>query len=412
MWKNRIFIITEVLLFLVVTGTMIFTISWLEPVTPFRHTLRIVFPLLLITYFFLFLVFRIISFYYHQLSNQKRLVEELNTAFMKLGAKLSADDILKQSLETLMDFCKGTTGAMLVLDEQLRQYTSGEIFTLNINTSLNNNYVESDGKKHYLLTFFPASIPQTVDSRIREILPRYDFDKCKTVIVIPLVGKERIRTVAIVGVTGMSRKGSAKIFEDMKSVLDIFLRQLNIEIENAMLHEEINKASITDTLTRLYNRRYFNKRAQEEFAKARRMGFPVSIMISDLDNFKNYVDTYGHPLGDIILAEVASVVSGTMRESDMVCRFGGDEFAYLLPFTSSVEARALGERIRKGVSQYVFLKNDIEKAVHITLSIGIASFPEHGQKEDEVVGKADHALFTSKNNGKNRISIYEENKGG
>ncbi len=200
----------------------------------------------------------------------------------------------------------------------------------------------------------------------------------------------------------------------MKNIMDIFLRELNIEIENSILHEEINKASITDPLTRLYNRRYFNKRVQEEFARARRMGFPVSIMISDLDNFKNYVDTYGHPKGDVILSEVASVVCGTMRETDIVCRFGGDEFAYLLPFASNVEAKALAERIKKNVSRKVFLENDedVEKEVHITLSMGIASFPENGQKEEDILGKADHALFASKNSGKNRISVYEEKKGG
>jgi len=194
----------------------------------------------------------------------------------------------------------------------------------------------------------------------------------------------------------------------MKNIMDIFLRKLNIEIENSILHEKINEASITDPLTKLYNRRHFNIRAKEEFAKAKRMGFPVSIMISDLDNFKNYVDTYGHPKGDIILAEVASLINNMMRESDIVCRFGGDEFAYLLPFTSSVEATTLAERIKENVSHYNFLKNAITQSIHLTLSMGIASFPEHGETEQEIISKADNALFFSKNKGKNRISIYSE----
>lgn len=414
MVKNKILAMTEVLLFIIVTLSMVLAISWIEPVMSVRQVLRIILPLLLITYFFLFLVFRIISFYYRQLFHQKKLVEDLNAAFMKLSAKLNTDAILKQSLEILMDFCRGTTGVMLVLDEKLREYASGELLTLNVNTALVDNNGELDEKKRRLLTFFPASIPVEIDKKIRDVLPKYDFAKCKTILIIPVIGNEKVKAVAIIGVTALSKKEASLILEDMKNIMDIFLRELNIEIENSILHEEINKASITDPLTRLYNRRYFNKRVQEEFARARRMGFPVSIMISDLDNFKNYVDTYGHPKGDTILLEVASVVCTTVRGTDMVCRFGGDEFAYLLPFASSVEAKALAERIKKSVSKHVFLENDeeIEKEVHITLSMGIASFPENGQKEEDIIGKADHALFASKSGGKNRISVYEEKKGG
>jgi len=414
MVKNKILAITEILLLVIVTVAMIFAILWVDPVSPFRHVLKTIFPLIIIIYFFFFLVFRIIGFYYNQLTHQKKLVENLNDAFMKLSAKMNTDALLKQSLELLMVFCRGTTGVMLVLDEKLREYASGDMLTLNINTAVTDNYGEIDEKKHRLLTFSPASIPADIDRKIREMLPKYDFAKCKTILVIPIIGKKKVKAVAVIGVTSLSKKESVKIFGDMKNIMDIFLRELDIEIENSILHEEINKASITDPLTRLYNRRYFNNRVQEEFSRARRMGFPVSIMISDLDNFKNYVDTYGHPKGDVILSEVASVVSGTMRETDIVCRFGGDEFAYLLPFASSVEAKALAERIKKNVSQYIFLKNDeeVEKEVHITLSMGIASFPENGQKEEDIIGKADHALFASKNSGKNRISVYEEKKGG
>lgn len=410
--KNKILLITEISVFAVITLVMSFTIAWIEPVTPLKQTFRIILPFLFIAYFFLFIAFRILSFYYLQLLHQKQIIEQLNMAFMKLSTKLKTDALLKQSLEILMDFCRGTTGIMLILDERLKKYASGEVLTLNLNTLPESRGDKTDEKNHRMLTFFPLDIPADVDKKIRGLLKEYDFAKCKTILTIPVASNSQVKTVAVIGVTKISRKEAGKIFEDMKSVIDIFIRELNIELENSILHEEINKASITDPLTRLYNRRYFNKRVKEEFVKAKRMGFPVSIMISDLDNFKNYVDTYGHPKGDIILSEVASVINGTIRESDMVCRFGGDEFAYLLPFASSVEANALAERIKKNVSQYAFLKNDVEQSVHITLSMGIASFPEHGQNEQDIISKADNALFSSKNNGKNRVSIYREKEEG
>ncbi len=146
MVKNRILLVTEILLIVIVTFAMVFAILWIEPVSPLSHVLKTIFPLLLITYFFFFLVFRLIGFYYHQLLHQKKLVEDLNAAFMKLSAKLNTDSILKQSLEILMDFCRGTTGVMLVLDEKLREYASGEMLTLNINTAVVDNYGELDEK--------------------------------------------------------------------------------------------------------------------------------------------------------------------------------------------------------------------------------------------------------------------------
>lgn len=405
---TRLLLITEISTFIVVTIGMFFSIAWLEPITPIKQTFRIVLPFLLITYFFLFTTFRILGFYYIQLLNQKRTVEQLNNVFMKLSTKVKIDDLLKQSLECLMSFCHGTTGIMLIIDKRLKEYASGEVLTITINNMPENNTVVYAEKKHRMLTFFPSDIPLDINKKIQEMLLKYDFSKYRTIVTVPVASDNKIKAVAIVGVPEIHKRDFTRMCDDMKNIINIFIRELDIQIENSILLDEINKASITDPLTHLYNRRYFNKRAKEEFLKAKRIGFPVSIMISDIDSFKNYVDTYEHPKGDIILSEIASVINSNIRESDVVCRFGGDEFAYLLPFTSSVEAVPLAERIKKSVSQYVSLKNSIEEPVHLTLSIGIASFPEHGQTAQEIISKADNALFFSKKNGKNRISIYNE----
>jgi len=410
--SNKILLITEISIFAVVTFLMLFAIAWIQSAIPVKETFKTVFPFLLIAYFFIFVIFRILNFYYLQLLHQKNIIEKLNGSFMDLRSKIKMDDLLKQSLESLMSFCSCPLGILLVVDERVKKYASGEVITININTlSGNEGNKETADNNHRMLTFFPTNIPVSIDKRIRELMKEYDFEGCRTIVTIPFVGGGQVKTVAIVGVTSMSGKEVKKTFNDIKSIIDIFIRKIDMEIENSILHEEVNKASITDPLTQLYNRRYFNKRVKEKFVKAKRMGFPVSIMISDLDNFKNYVDTYGHPKGDVILSEVASLISGTIRESDMVCRFGGDEFAYLLPFASSVEANTLAERIKKVVSHHVFLENNVEQSVHLTLSMGIASFPEHGQSEHDILSKADSALFSSKNDGKNRITIYKEKEG-
>ncbi len=412
-YRNKVLIITEGCIFIVVTAAMFFSIIWIDPVASLPQVFRIILPFLLITYVSIFIVFRILTYYYLLLLHQKQLIEKLNASFVSFGKHVKTDDLLKQGLESLMGFCKCPMGIMLVVDERLKKYASGEVITLNISTFSGGGNAKTDENDRRMITFFPSDIPTDIDKKIRGLLKEYDFEKCRTVVTIPFAAGGKVKTVAVVGVANMSRKEVRKVFDDMKHIIDIFIRKLNIELENSILHEEINRASITDPLTQLYNRRYFNKRAKEEFVKAKRMGFPVSVMISDLDNFKNYVDTYGHPKGDIILMEIASVINKAVRESDMVCRFGGDEFAYLLPFASSVEANALAERIKKTVSQFVFLKDDadIGQSVHITLSMGIASFPEHGENEQDIISKADNALFLSKKNGKNMISVYKDKEG-
>jgi len=405
--RGRVFIITELLLYIVTTATMLLIAMWIvEPVAPFKYSLKVIMPFLLITYFFLFLVFRIISFYYHSLLQQKNFIELLNSGLLRLGTHIKTDAILKESLDIFLNFYSGDKGIVLITDDRIKEYTSGDILTINV--SKENKYTGEANTTYSIFTFSPASISEEIDKKIKQSLLEYDFGRCKEVVVLPVGDRKKTKAVAIVGISDSKRKNKSLLFEETKNEIDIFLKHLNIEIENSILHEEVNKASITDALTGLYNRRYFQKRIEQEFARAKRIGFPISIMISDLDNFKYYVDSYGHPKGDEILSEIGSLVKSIVRESDVVCRFGGDEFAYLLPFTSSTEAKVLAERVRKNISKHVFLKDEVEKPVNLTMSIGIATFPEHGQTDEEIISKADHALFKSKSGGKNRITIYQE----
>jgi len=322
---------------------------------------------------------------------------------MKITSSLKIEPFLKTSLETLMDFCEGQKGVFLLLNEKLKKFSPSEILT--INQSIDSDILPEN---YRLLTFFPGKISDQISKKINSLIEEYEFNKCRTVLVIPVYDEKETKAIAVIGSVMRGDKRFLKLYDSLKMVVSVFIKQLNIMIENSILHEDINEASITDPLTQLYNRRYFGLRTKQEFMKAKREGFPVSIMISDLDNFKHYVDTYGHPKGDIILSEVAKVIKNTLRESDVACRFGGDEFAYLLPFTTSIEAKTVAERIKKNIAEFKFLEGQTDEEVHITLSIGIASFPEHGTEAEEILSKADHALFEAKNTGKDKIVIYQE----
>ncbi|MGB9678028.1 MAG: GGDEF domain-containing protein, partial [Candidatus Ratteibacteria bacterium] len=322
-------------------------------------------------------------------------------------SELKIEKMLYNCLEILIDFYRGKIGMLVILNDKLKNFVSTDIITINLK-----HVIDENKNENYFYTILsPNMVSSDNEQKIKNLIKEYDFNKCSGVITLPIHDGKETKVIAIVGISKKNKKELIKEFEISKSVIEVFLKHLNLELENALLHERINIASITDALTDVYNRRFFNIRLKEEFAKAKREGYPISIMISDLDNFKKYVDKFGHPMGDIILKEVSEVIRLSLRETDIICRFGGDELVYILPFSASSQAKVSAERIKNNVQNFKFLKEYVTEDVHLTLSFGIASFPEHGNSENEILSKADRALFIAKNTGKNKIIIYEE-KGG
>lgn len=398
MERKKLLPVTWIFLGVIISVIIIYTNAFfLERTRPLKSVLLNLWPYLLISYFFLFLTYKLMVYYYTQLLRQKALFEHLNNSFIKISSSIKVQEILKSALETIMEDCKANRGIFILTDEKMKKYASSDVLSINYSGE-----EEIQSSVYKMITFSPLSIEE---EEMKEYIREYGLDQCNMVIVIPVFEKGII-------VAGSSysyfNKEIERTYESLKTIIDIFVKQLNTHLENAILHERINHASITDPLTELYNRRYFTERLKAEFGIAKRKGFPVSVMISDLDNFKYYVDTYGHPKGDIILREVASVIKMSLRETDVVCRFGGDEFAYILPFTSSIEAKGVAERVKKNIAGYKFLENKVRDEVHITLSMGIATLPEHGDNEEEILGKADNALFKAKSMGKDRVVVYEE----
>jgi diguanylate cyclase (GGDEF)-like protein/PAS domain S-box-containing protein len=188
------------------------------------------------------------------------------------------------------------------------------------------------------------------------------------------------------------------------------LRATNEELsqqfeEVIRLQEELREQALRDALTGLYNRRYLDETLTREISRAAREGSPLSIILTDIDHFKKINDTYGHLLGDLFLVEIASILNRNARGSDIVCRYGGEEFLLVLPGADSKAAAGRAEDIRRKCEKLVML-HDGER-VQVTTSFGVASFPVHGLKPDEVIVKADKALYLSKNNGRNRVTIWE-----
>jgi diguanylate cyclase (GGDEF)-like protein len=170
------------------------------------------------------------------------------------------------------------------------------------------------------------------------------------------------------------------------------------------------RSAITDHLTGMYNRRYFQSAIEVEIRRSRRYVLPLSLLMLDLDAFKSVNDVYGHPFGDLVLQVVGQVMRRAVRDSDLACRVGGEEFAVILPETDRLGAYAVAERIRLRIAKTFAEKPVGGRAVAMTVSGGIASYPADGDEADELVRRADRALYQSKMRGRNRVILYHSER--
>ena len=174
----------------------------------------------------------------------------------------------------------------------------------------------------------------------------------------------------------------------------------------------LRSLAISDGLTGLFNHRYFQERLKQEVGASKRYSHSTSLMLLDLDHFKTYNDTLGHPQGDLLLREVATLLRSTAREVDLVARYGGDEFAIAMPRTSKGSAVVLAERIRAVIAGGAFEDISSMPEGRVTVSIGVATFPEDGSDNNELLQSADDALYHSKKSGRDRVSLAEGFKQG
>ena len=183
--------------------------------------------------------------------------------------------------------------------------------------------------------------------------------------------------------------------------LAILVRQAETSIENTFLYDEAIRLSITDGMTGLWNRRHFDLRMESELSRAIRFSEPFAVVFTELDQMKAVNDTHGHQAGDTVLIELARRLTEATREVDVVARWGGDEFTLLLPNTGIGGAIRLGEKVRSAVADEPFQVEGA--ALHITISVGVAAYPEHGSSGKDLVAAADAAMYRAKAGGRNRV---------
>ena len=221
------------------------------------------------------------------------------------------------------------------------------------------------------------------------------------VLAFPLSCRGR-RVGALIALDRQASVREPRLAASMLRAVRVLLEPASVALDNALLLKRAEALSVTDDLTHLYNSRYLNQVLRRETKRASRSGRPLSLLFIDLDGFKAVNDTHGHLFGSRALVEAAAVIRQSARETDVVSRFGGDEFALVLPDTGGEGAFAVGERIRERIAAYTFLAGD-GLDIHLTGSVGVATLPDVAASAEELVQAADKAMYRVKDSGKNGI---------
>jgi diguanylate cyclase (GGDEF)-like protein len=221
----------------------------------------------------------------------------------------------------------------------------------------------------------------------------------RSILCAPLISRGRT-----IGVVEIINKLGGRFSDSDLEVLLTLVEPCAIAIENAILFQKAEQLTITDDLTKLFNSRYLNLYIGREIKRCKRHGIPLSVIFLDLDGFKGVNDQYGHLAGSRTLTEVGGILSEAVRESDILARYGGDEFVVVLPETPASGALVIAERIRKAIESHRFLQEQGLSA-RISASFGIASYPDHALTPEGLIQKADQAMYRVKERDKNGIEV-------
>jgi diguanylate cyclase (GGDEF)-like protein len=338
-----------------------------------------------------------LSVSYSQLSSSR---DQLQRAVRRVGETLRSTHDMNQMLESILNTAAdaiGADGAALWMFSPARNELLPSR-TVGMDIDPDRSIAIGDGVVGFVAErATPALLPSAAGPR-----PARNEPPFPVAIAVPIYSEDRIMAVL-----ACYRRDADSPFtaEDLETV--VFLaEQGGVAVENVRLHEEAQRLSLTDGLTGTWNRRYFQMQFRQVLATATRFERPFSVLMLDLDRFKDLNDTRGHQRGDAILIEFSQRVKHTLREVDTFARYGGEEFICLLSETDEEGARTTGEKIREAIRSEPFGALG-EEPVSVTVSIGVASYPRHGPAFNELVEAADRALYRAKDGGRDRVEVAE-----
>lgn len=334
------------------------------------------------------------------LAQELRGLKDLLSVAQLVVSSLDLDEVLQNILHSAMTIMDMPAGTVALYDEG-----SGKL-QLHAHAGLSETFTAHD-----CWSIKPGGLTSEILDRgelfVVEDTLQADFfnnplavaEGIRSLIAVPL--KMQQITVGVLYVDAFEPRRFPQERLELLSILGSFA---SMSIDNARLHQRTLELACTDGLTGLYNHRQFKKMFHEEVARAGRYNKPLAIILFDVDNFKKFNDTYGHPNGDIVLQEMANLLRELLRGCDMIFRYGGEEFITLLPETTFRDALLVAERVRIFIeTESRRFLNRITASHGITVSVGLATFPEDGESASVLLKTVDDLMYEAKRKGKNLL---------
>jgi diguanylate cyclase (GGDEF)-like protein len=222
----------------------------------------------------------------------------------------------------------------------------------------------------------------------------------QSLIIIPILDEQQ----RILGLLSIESDAPNQFAGETEKYLSTLLGNASVAIERAQLYQKMELLASTDGLTMLYNHRTFQEQLAKEVERSRRYQRPLSLLLMDIDHFKTFNDTYGHPVGDLVLQEISKCISQSIRVNDIAARYGGEEFAVIIPETAGEGAMIIAERVRRTVEQRTIVS--LDKQLNVTISLGCAVMPIHATAQQPLIDASDKALYFSKEHGRNKATLF------
>ena len=333
------------------------------------------------------------------LRRRGRALALLNRVGQELSATLDLQQVFERLLPAVTEIISAEGAAVWLWDrEQAGWLVCQAVFHPGVKRSCTDlRLYPGQGVTGWVAQHGESTVVTPADPRFLPVIEEHTGFCMTSMIAVPL----RVRG-ATIGVLEVVNKLRGDFDKDDLALIETLTASAAIAIDNARLFEEVQRLAVTDELTGVYNRRYFEQQLRSEFQRARRYARPLALLMLDLDYFKPVNDCYGHMAGDAVLAAFAALVRANVRETDVVTRYGGDEFAVILPETDLAGALSVAEKVLRMVAAHPIT---YEECVHrITVSGGAVALPDLNPADrKELVRLADQALYRAKQQGRNRV---------
>jgi len=334
-----------------------------------------------------------------------RRMSETSTLYEAAGfltSQLGLSDVLATVLRLAGELFQSQAASVRLIDD------SGERLELAAHAGLGEEYCRrgpvplgSSAAGRAALTGKPVHV---IDASRDDVYLKGELlanEGLRSLLCLPLIVRGRC-----IGVMTLYHRRPRDYEPEELRFLSTFAGTVSIAVDNARLYGEQARLAITDGLTGLNNHKHFHETLAAEVTRARRYSQPISLILVDIDRFKSYNDAWGHQAGDALLRTLAGIFKGVARQNDLVARYGGEEFAFVLPQTDKRQATALAKRLCRTVERSRCEGEEILPGGRMTVSLGVATYPEDGLQAADLVGHADQALYRAKHLGRNQVQAW------